>query len=73
MVEVQRPPARRRWQIGPGGAASVAGGEEQDLSHLRHYRARLRRSQRVRYRIARLLVILLPLVLFLYALALARR
>jgi hypothetical protein len=69
MGEVQRPPARRQWQIGP----SVAGGEEQDLSHLRHYRARLRRSQRVRYRIARLLVILLPLVLFLYALALARR
>jgi hypothetical protein len=48
-------------------------GEEQDLSDLRHYTARVRRSHRVRYRIARLLVILLPLVLFLYALALARR
>jgi hypothetical protein len=52
---------------------SAALGEEQQLSHLRHYTARLRRSQRLRYRIARLLVILLPLVLFLYALALGRR
>jgi hypothetical protein len=42
------------------------------LSHLRHYTTRLRRSQRLRYRIARLLVILLPLVLFLYAVKLAR-
>jgi hypothetical protein len=49
-------------------------GEEQQLPHreLRHYTARFRRSRRLRYRIARLLVILLPLVLFLYALALTR-
>jgi hypothetical protein len=49
-------------------------GEEQPVSHreLRHYTARFLRSRRLRYRIARLLVILLPLVLFLYALRLSR-
>jgi hypothetical protein len=40
---------------------------------LRHYSVRLRRSRRVRYRIARLLVIWLPLLIFLYALLLATR
>jgi hypothetical protein len=35
---------------------------------LRHYRSRLQRSQRLRYRIARLLAVWLPLVLFLYVL-----
>lgn len=41
------------------------------LFHLRHYSTRLRHSHRLRYRIARLLVILLPLVVFLYTLKLA--
>jgi hypothetical protein len=35
--------------------------------HLRHYTVRLRRSQRVPYRIARLLLFMLPLALLLYA------
>jgi hypothetical protein len=35
---------------------------------LRYYTSRLQRSQRLRYRIARLLAIGLPLVLFLYML-----
>jgi hypothetical protein len=39
---------------------------------MRGYAVRLRRSQRLRYRVARHLVMLLPLVLFLYALLLAR-
>jgi hypothetical protein len=39
----------------------------------RHYTFRLRRSRRVRYRFARLLVIWLPLLIFLYALLLATR
>ncbi len=38
-------------------------------SQLRYYTSRLQHSRRLRYRTARLLVILLPLVLFLYALA----
>jgi hypothetical protein len=45
------------------------------LSHrgvFQHYTARLRRSHRLRYRIARVLVLMLPLVLFLYAIKLAR-
>lgn len=42
------------------------------MTHLRHYTTRIRHSHRLRYRVARLLVILLPLVLFLYALDLAR-
>ena len=37
-------------------------------SQLRHYTSRLQHSRRLRYRTARLLVIWLPLVLFLYAL-----
>jgi hypothetical protein len=39
---------------------------------LRHYTTRLRHSRRMRYRIARLLVTWLPLLLFLYALLLSR-
>jgi hypothetical protein len=35
---------------------------------LRHFRSRLQRSQRLRYRIARNFAIWLPLLLFLYAL-----
>jgi hypothetical protein len=35
---------------------------------LRYYRSRLQRSQRLRYRIVRLLAIWLPLALFLYVL-----
>jgi hypothetical protein len=52
---------------------SVLPWERSGILHLRHYTARLRRSQRLRYRIPRLLVAMLPLVLFLYALELARR
>ena len=40
---------------------------------LRHFTARLQRSQRPRYRIARLLVISLPFVLVLYVFVLALR
>ena len=39
-------------------------------SQLRHYTSRFQHSRRLRYRTARLLAIWLPLVLFLYALAL---
>jgi hypothetical protein len=39
---------------------------------LRHYTTRLRYSRRLRYRSARLLVIWLPLLIFLYTLLLAR-
>ena len=38
-----------------------------------HYTMRLRHSRRMRYRTARLLVIWLPLLIFLYALLLAAR
>jgi hypothetical protein len=40
---------------------------------LRHYRVRLRRSRRLPYRIARLLVLALPLALMVIAYALAQR
>ena len=46
-------------------------GEERRLTYLRHYTARLRHSRRLRYRIARSLA-LLPIVMLLYAIALAR-
>jgi hypothetical protein len=39
---------------------------------LRHYTTRLRHSRRLRYRITRLLVTWLPLLIFLYALLLTR-
>jgi hypothetical protein len=50
-------------------------GEGARLSNreLRHYTARLQYSRRLRYRFARLLVISLPLVLFIYALSLGNR
>jgi len=60
----------------PGAAiiARTAWGEQQYVSYreLRHNTARFRHSRRLRYRIARLLVIWLPFLVFLYALALAR-
>jgi hypothetical protein len=38
-----------------------------------HYTAHLRRNQRLRYRVTRHLVVMLPLALFLFAVALAAR
>jgi len=38
-----------------------------------HYTAHLRRNQRLRYRVSRHLVVMLPLALFLYAVALVAR
>jgi hypothetical protein len=58
--------------VGPNPAMMhcAALGEEPHLSHpaTRYKIARFRRSKRLRYRIARLFVIMLPLVLVLYLL-----
>ena len=51
----------------------VLGGGTMSNRELRHYTTRLRHSRRLRYRTARLLVIWLPLLIFLYALLLAAR
>jgi hypothetical protein len=59
---VQHPKARHRF-----------GGGTLSNRELRHYTTRLRHSRRMRYRTARLLVIWLPLLIFLYALLLAAR
>jgi hypothetical protein len=47
-------------------------GESVSKRQLQHYTVRLRHSQRLRYRLARHLVIWLPLLLVLYALLNAR-
>jgi hypothetical protein len=69
-VRVPRPHAGPSYAMIPAAAF----GRGAVLSHrgaFQHYTVRLRRSQRLRYRVARVLVLMLPLVLFLYAIKLA--
>jgi hypothetical protein len=57
----------------PFTALSESSEEASNMYALRHYRVRLRRSRRLPYRIARLLVLALPLALMVIAYALAQR